>query len=115
MPGLDEDELGLESLLIRAANAGAQFAGMTLMQFEPGQRENFLAHVTTAYPECASKFRRIIGRRPPTDEEKQTLFAHFEAHLTRLGLAPINQVTAPKPRAVKAAPSQLTLFDASPL
>jgi DNA repair photolyase len=110
MPGLDEDELGLESLLIRAANAGARFAGMRPMQFGPGQRENFLAHVTATYPEHASRFRRIIGRRSPGEDELRALAQTFDHHCQRLGLQPLAQLAAPRP-AAKVAAAQLNLFD----
>lgn len=113
MPGLDEEELRLEALLTRAANAGARFAGMSLMTFGPGQRENFLAHVTTAYPEFASRFRRVIGRRAPSDEERQALFQEFERLCARLGLLPLAHAELPRPPR-RSAPSQLALFEDSP-
>jgi DNA repair photolyase len=107
--GLDEDELGLEALLTRAANAGARFAGMKVMQFGPGQREVFLEHVTTGYPEMASRFRRIIGRRTHTAEEERTLKETFSRLCSQVGLLPLEE--AAEPRAPEpAAPAQLGLF-----
>ncbi|MBI3181557.1 MAG: radical SAM protein [Myxococcales bacterium] len=112
MPGLEEEELGLEPLLVRASNAGARFAGVSMLQLGPGQRETFLAHVTTAYPELAARFRRVLGRRPPTEEEKAELHSSFHRLCERVGLLPAAESPAPKsPR--RDTPSQLALFDAS--
>ncbi len=114
MAGLDEDELGLEPLLSRAANAGAHFAGLSFMQFRPGQRESFLSHVTRAYPEMAARFRRVLGRRPHTDDERAHLLVRFYRVCERLGLEPIEPVLADKREERRAAPAQLNLFDAAP-
>jgi len=110
LPGLDEDELGLENLLNRAANAGARFAGVSPLQFGPGQRENFLSHVTALYPESATKFRRIIGRRSMTDEELMGLREQFHGLCTRLGLEPLDQAAAPRHITRRSPAQQLTLF-----
>lgn len=109
--GVDEEELGLEALLTRAAHAGARFAGMNLMSFGPGQRENFLNQVTQAYPDAATRFRRVIGRKPHDEDQEATLFARFSLHCQKLGLMPLHHAVAaargPEPR--KSA-EQLTLF-----
>ena len=111
MAGLDEQELGLEALLKRAANAGARFAGMSLLSFGPGQRENFLQQVTQAYPEQATRFRRVIGRRPHTEQEKAAVERRFEDLCSKLGLVPINTALSPR-RVEPSEPAQLALFDA---
>lgn len=112
MPGLDEDELGLASLLTRAANAGARFAGYDFLHFAPGQRENFLAHVTTAYPERAVRFRRVIGRKPPSEEERAQLGKSFRRLCADLGLVRREDLgTVHTGRA--EAWAQLGLFDAA--
>jgi DNA repair photolyase len=114
--GLDEEELGLESLLTRAANAGARFAGAEVMHFGPGQRENFLANVTQVYPDLATRFRRIIGRRPLTQEERQARLDTFLTLCQRFGLAPLEHALAPKERAPEQQRSQqLSLFGAEAL
>ena len=64
-------------------------ASLSFMQFLPGQRDNYLAQVTAAYPELSSRFRRVIGRRPPTDEDQRPIRALFERTCERLGLEPI--------------------------
>jgi DNA repair photolyase len=110
LAGLDERELGLETLLVRAANAGARFAGMTVMHFGPGQRESFLAHVTAVYPEYASRFRRVIGRRGHTDEECKRLAAQFDALCTQLGLTRLADAVAPRALGRRDTPSQIPLF-----
>jgi DNA repair photolyase len=108
--GLDEEELGLASLLTRAANAGARFAGAKLLTFGPGQRENFLAHVTTAYPALSAKFRRIVGVKPPSAEDQARLLGDFDGLCARLGLATLEQATSPRAPARREGPAQLTLF-----
>ncbi len=109
MSGLDEDELGLEPLLTRAANAGGRFAGLAFMQFAHGQRELFLQRVTEAYPTLATRFRRVLGRRPPGEDEKLELIRTFDRLCTSLGLEPHAQATAPR-ATPRAAPSQLALW-----
>lgn len=110
--GLDEEELGLQTLLSRAANAGARFAGMKLMSFGPGQRETFLNHVTQAYPESGTRFRRVLGRRPPSEDERAALHAHFNLQCQQHGLLPIPFAVAPQAPEVRrtATAEQLTLF-----
>lgn len=109
MPGLDEEELGLEPLLSRAAHAGARFASIQPVQFSQGQRENFLTHVTSAYPELASRFRRVLGRRAPTEEEQLALKLAFARLCERVGLLPVGEL--PSERPAHPAPAQLPLFD----
>lgn len=107
MLGLDEDELGIRQLLSRAASAGARFAGIQFLAFGPGQRETFLSHVTTAYPALATRFRRVIGPRPPTEDDRRTVLAAFNTECERAGLVPLEQaLPARKPR----PPTQLSLF-----
>jgi DNA repair photolyase len=108
--GLDEEELGLENLLTRAANAGARFAGVSPLQFGPGQRENFLAHVTALHPEDAIRYRRVIGRRPMTHEERVGLREHFSALCARMHLEPLSQAAAPRHVERRSPAQQLTLF-----
>lgn len=111
--GLDEDELGMETLITRAANAGARFAGMSLMSFLPGQRETFLSHVTQAYPESGTRFRRVLGRRAPTEDERTTLFAHFDLLCQKHGLLPIHFAVSPRAPEIRRNPAeQLSLFEA---
>jgi DNA repair photolyase len=110
LPGLDEEELGLEPLLTRAANAGAQFAGLKFLEFGPGQRENFLAHVTTAYPQAAVRFRRVVGRRPASEEDRAEVLAGLETQCARLGLQCINTQPLTRPAEPIREPSQLVLF-----
>ncbi|MGA9519899.1 MAG: radical SAM protein [Myxococcaceae bacterium] len=111
LPGLDEDELSLETLMTRASNAGVRFGGLVPIQFAPGQRENFLSHVTALYPDAATRFRRIIGRRAMSSEERAELRGRFDALCARLGVEPLHRVAPP--RAVERrtpAAQQLTLF-----
>jgi DNA repair photolyase len=116
MPGLDEDELGLEPLLTRAANAGARFAELAPLRFGPGQRETFLTQATLAYPEAASRFRRVIGRRAVgLPEDDRALRASFDGLCTRMGLVPLVHALPPKPVRRPEGPAQLVLFDALPL
>jgi DNA repair photolyase len=109
MAGLDEGELGLSQLLTRAANAGARFAGLSFMQVLPGQREGFLAQVTTAYPELSSRFRRVIGRRCATEDEQRPIRALFEKTCHHVGLESLF-AAAPRLRPERE-PAQLGLFD----
>lgn len=108
-PGLDDDELGIEALLTRAANAGARFAGMKWVDFSAPQRENFLTQVTLAYPALAVRFRRVLGQRPPSDSERAELRARFETRCAQLGLAPLSEMTPPLKVAARP-PAQLSLF-----
>ena len=110
MLGLDDEEVGMESLLTRASNAGARFAQLEPMQFGVGQRESFLTHATTAYPDKAARFRRVIGRRPPTPEERAERLERFEGLCAKLGLAP-REVSPPARPARRLGPAQLPLFD----
>lgn len=111
MVGLDEEELGMETLITRAAHAGARFAGMSLMTFGPGQRELFLQHVTQAYPEHGTRFRRVLGRRAPTEDERDTLVAHFNMLCGKHGLLPIHFAVAPRaPELRRPTVEQLKLF-----
>lgn len=107
--GLDEDEIGLESLLTRAAHAGARFAGMSWMHFGLGQRKNFLSHATAAQPESAARLRRIIGRPSPSEAKARLEFA-FSAHCRRLGLLPLDPMEASLSRSGSQAATQLPLF-----
>jgi DNA repair photolyase len=109
-PGLDPDELALETLLTRAAHAGARFAGIAPLHFGPGQRENFLSHVTTLYPDAAIRFRRIIGRRAPSAEEQQAVRAQFESLCARLGLSPVRAPSTSRVVEKRSPAEQLTLF-----
>ncbi len=109
--GLEEEELGMEALVQRATRAGARFAGMRLLEFAPGERENFLAQVTRAYPESATRFRRILGRRPPSAEEREALTAQFEAACARHGLHPLHEAAVPRlPEPRRSTSEQLPLF-----
>lgn len=111
MVGLDEEELGLETMITRAANAGARFAGMNLLTFAPGQRESWLAQVTAAYPEAGTRFRRVIGRRAPTEDERATLFAHFDLLCQKHGLLPIHDAVAVRNEPRRETAEQLQLFE----
>lgn len=111
MPGLSEEELSLEPLLTRAANAGARFAGMREMELLPGQRELFFQHVTAAYPSLAVRFRRVVGVKAPAAEEQARRAARFEDLCERLGLLPLHRAVPPRTRAVDHdLPAQLPLF-----
>ncbi len=111
-PGLEPDELGLETLVHRAANAGARFAGLRMLELQPGQRETFLSHATQANPEAATRFRRILGRRAPTAEETAQVVSTFEGLCERHGLLPLDvaaaQLRRPEPR--RSTAEQLALF-----
>lgn len=115
MMGLDEEEMGLETMIARAANAGARFAGMKLFELLPGQREQWLAHVTAAYPESASRFRRVSGRRAPNEDERATLFAHFELLCQKHGLLPIHDAVSIRAEPRRDTAEQLKLFDSAKL
>lgn len=108
--GIDEEELGLETLLTRAAHAGARFSGMQLMTFAPGQRETFLNHVTQSYPDSATRFRRLIGRRPLDEDQEATLHAKFNVLCHRLGLMPLHNAVSMARAAPRKSAEQLTLF-----
>lgn len=110
LPGLDEREVGLVSLLTRAANAGARFAGITFLELSIGQREMLLGHLHATTPAIGSRFRRIIGRRPLSAEEKESTVATFRALCGRLGLSAVEggQVARGTERA--AYPTQMQLF-----
>ncbi|MFL5319136.1 MAG: SPL family radical SAM protein [Myxococcaceae bacterium] len=97
LPGLDEEELGLEALLRRASNAGARFAGMEFLKFDIGQRETFFNHVTRLYPELAMRFRRVVGVRPPTEADQAELAATFNRRCEELGLLPLWKAMQPPP------------------
>ena len=110
-PGLDDDELQLKAMLTRAANAGARFAGIRF--FAPAQhvRDNFLRRVTEAYPEAATRVRRVLGRRTPQPEELRSLEKGFELLCRSLGLQLAEQAQAPRVKRAPAA-TQLALFGA---
>jgi DNA repair photolyase len=110
LPGLDPDELSLETLLSRAAHAGARFAGLAPIQFGPGQRENFLAHVTSLHPDDATRFRRMIGRRAPSTEELQEARSNFDALCAKLGLDAVQALTRSRVVEKRSPAEQLTLF-----
>ena len=112
-PGLDEAELGLRALLARASNAGARFAGMQKLSFDLGQRENFFAQVTRAFPDSAVRFRRVVGVKAAAEAELAALDLQFARHCEELGLLPMSRAV----EALKAKASnqlqpaeQLTLF-----
>lgn len=107
--GLDDDELQLKAMLTRAANAGARFAGIRF--FVPAQqaRDNFLRRVTEAYPDAATRIRRVLGRRTAQAEELKSLEKGFELLCRSLGLQPLEQAQAPRPQRPPAA-TQLALF-----
>jgi DNA repair photolyase len=107
LPGLAEEEPGLAPLLARAASAGARFAGLQLLSFGPGQRERFLAHVSTAYPAAAARIRGLVGLRPPPEEGRRALADAFESACGRVGLLPLEQAL---PRQKSRPPAQLPVF-----
>lgn len=110
MAGLDPEELGLETLLTRAAHAGARFASMRWMELGPGQRERFLSYATAAFPASASRFRRLIGRRVLQSSESRAEWeSQFRRHCEALGLLDDSQSAA---EASRPAPAQLPLFAA---
>lgn len=111
--GIDEHELGLEPVLNRAANAGAQFAGIAFLQLDPGQRQNLLRHLTAASPQSAARFRRILGRRTSSDETRARVAEEFEGHCRRLGLLPLERMDEPTRAGALPGPSQLSLFASS--
>ncbi|HEY8208675.1 MAG TPA: radical SAM protein [Myxococcaceae bacterium] len=108
-PGLDDDELQLKAMLSRASNAGARFAGIRF--FAPSQpvRDHFLRRVTEAYPEAATRVRRVLGRRTPQLEELRSLEKGFELLCRSLGLQLAEQALAPRARKPQPA-TQLALF-----
>lgn len=108
--GLDEEELGLEPLLTRAANAGAQFAGIAFLQLEPGQRQTLLRHMTSAYPQSAARFRRILGRRGSSGQDRARLADQVAEHCRRLGLLPLEKMEELTRGAASSSSSQLSLF-----
>lgn len=108
LPGIDEDELGLEAMLTRATHAGARFASMELLTFAPGQREVFLAHASAAYPKHAMKLRRMAGVKPASSEQKAELRARFDAVCAQLGLMPLHR--EPRPVRQRLSAVQLPLF-----
>jgi len=107
--GLDRDELGLEPLLTRAANAGTRFAGMGFLELKPEQRQILVRHFTAAYPRSAARFRRILGRRPSSDEARARVAKEFDGHCRRLGLLPLERMDEPTHISF-SGPSQLSLF-----
>jgi len=111
LPGLDDDELQLKAMLTRAANAGARFAGIRF--FAPGQaqRDNFLRQVTRAYPDAATRLRRLLGRRTPAEEELRSLEKGFDLLCKSLGLQTAEQALSPRATRPPAA-MQLALFGA---
>ncbi len=108
-PGLDDDELQLKAMLTRAANAGARFAGIRF--FAPAQsvRDTFLRRVTEAYPEAATRVRRVLGRRTPQPEELASLEKGFDLLCRSLGLQRAEQAQAPRAKKPQQA-TQLALF-----
>jgi len=110
-PGLDDDELQLKAMLTRAANAGARFAGIRFFAPAQAARDNFLRHVTEAYPDAATRMRRVLGRRAPPPEELRSLEKGFDLLCRSLGLQPAEQAQAPRARKAPAA-TQLALFGA---
>lgn len=108
-PGLDDDELQLKAMLTRAANAGARFAGIRFFAPAQGVRDNFLRRVTEAYPEAATRVRRVLGRRTPQPEELRSQEKGFELLCRSLGLQPAEQAQAPRAKRPPAA-TQLVLF-----
>jgi DNA repair photolyase len=108
-PGLDDDELQLKAMLTRAANAGARFAGIRFFAPTQAVRDNFLRRVTEAYPEAATRVRRVLGRRTPQPEELRSLEKGFELLCRSLGLQLAEQAQAPRAKRPPAA-TQLGLF-----
>lgn len=109
LPGLDEEELGLDAMLSRATHAGARFAGLQFLEFGPAQRETFLSHVTDTYPDLAMRFRRVIGPKPQTREQREEIQLTFQQACARHGLMPLSQAAPRRPRVIRP-PSQLQLF-----
>lgn len=113
LPGLEEDELGLEALLSRAAHAGARHAGLSFLDLTGPQREVFLFHVDRRYPELSSRFRRVIGRKAPGAGDQASLREAFEKHCRSFDLRTQEEHLASRDRATApedATPSQLSLF-----
>lgn len=109
LPGLDDDELQLKAMLTRAANAGARFAGIRFFAPSQAQRDNFLRRVTQAYPDAATRLRRMLGRKTPSPEDLCSLEKGFDLLCRSLGLQPAEQAQAPRARKAPAA-TQLALF-----
>lgn len=116
-PGLDEEELGLDALLGRATHAGARFAALKWMAPTAAQREVFLEQVTRAFPDSATRFRRVLGFKSVSEADKQALSDAFLAACEKYKLHPLTQAVAPKTelssaRKKIARARQLALFDA---
>jgi DNA repair photolyase len=112
-PGLDEEELGLRTLLSRASNAGARFAGMQKLHLDLGQRETLFAHVTRAYPDLAMRFRRVVGVRAPSEADSTELELKFARYCEELGLLPLAKAAEGGPQPAKnevQRAQQLALF-----
>lgn len=115
-PGLDETELGLDALLARATHAGARFAALKWMAPTPAQREVFLEQVTRAFPDSATRFRRILGFKAATASDQAALTAAFQLGCEKYRLHPLTAPVAPRtelhPARRRPGPTQLALFDA---
>ena len=109
LPGLDPDELGLEPLLTRAASAGARFASLRWMELAPEQRERLLRHASTAFPESATRIRRVLGRRPADARLRAARELDFRARCRALGLLAEDELGASN-GAARTPPTQLLLF-----
>lgn len=109
LPGLEDEELGLEAMLSRAAHAGAKFAGLGFLTLAGAHRETFLFHVDRRYPELSSRFRRVIGRKSATPEEIDGMRHRFDRLCAAYDLQPLSEAHAPR-KLEERPPSQLSLF-----
>lgn len=63
LPGLSDRPELLEQVVVAAAEAGADFVWMEMLNLKPGTREHFLSVLTEAFPDRVPLYRRLYAGR----------------------------------------------------
>jgi len=87
LPGINDDEAGLDLLLRRAAEAGVRRFTSGLLFLRPPTRERFLAFVEREFPRYAEAYRRAYSRRSvPAGRYRERVTALVDRVAARHGL-----------------------------
>lgn len=60
LPGITDDQAGMEDVVRAAADHGAHFLGTRLLYLQPGTREHFLGFLKSEYPALVKEYQRLF-------------------------------------------------------
>ena len=106
LPGLTDDEEGLEALARAASQAGAQWLGAAVLFLMPASLKQFLPFLTAKFPRLARRYCALYGRGAYAPADYQEQIAGRIARLrAKYGLASRPYLPDAAPRATTAQPA----------